>query len=74
MPGRNLGWIPEERASFKGEKSSRVASLEESGAATQDLRCLKQKTLWWKGSLFVPHNTSSFLFLQEGFICFSFVS
>ena len=37
MPGRNVRWIPEERASFKREKSSRVASLEESGAATRDL-------------------------------------
>jgi len=34
MPGRSLGWIQKKTLAFKRDKSSRVAALEESGAAT----------------------------------------
>jgi len=44
MSWRSLGWIPEEKLFLKREKSSRVAALEKSGAATRDLWCLKQRT------------------------------
>jgi len=34
----------EEKVSSKREKSSRVASMEESGAATRDIQSLRQRT------------------------------
>ena len=42
IPGRSLRWIMEEKVSFKREKSSRVADLEESGIATRDILSLQQ--------------------------------
>ena len=54
MPGRSLGRIPEEKLFSKREKSSRVAALEESGAATWVCDALNrgQKSLGdaWKES------------------------
>jgi len=43
MPGRSLGWIPEEEVSSKREKSCRVAALEVSVVATRDILSLKQE-------------------------------
>ena len=44
IPGRGIERIPDWEVSSKIEKKSRVAALEESGAATRDLWCLKQRT------------------------------
>lgn len=42
MPGRGLEWIPEKRVSSKGEKTSWVSSLEESGAGKPSMLKLSQ--------------------------------